>query len=319
MAYGDYINGDAGSKLFLFQDLANPRLTWRLYDQRGPSLILTGFYINNSSFAISQSYSKGMGDTIETAVRSRMRDAMRALVRQSRDMYNHREDLDAIKNKASELVLGSLDDLVQYFGASQDNVFSKANQAVQNFELDKEWEAMLRYSKVVTQGDKSALFDTTDISIPNISSLNCTIWSTPSAPCRTIIENIYKSYFLGEFHKIDNEGGGYWEAPNKLNLGSDDPLSQSDVDGSFMLRAGPYLFKNLLLKKFEWEYSKEFMAKPEAPGGIPKATNEPAYARCSIDLENYKYKTNTYLTSTFVPGDNGINESVAQDDYNKQG
>lgn len=318
---GSYTNPNASSKLFFFQDLANPRLTWRLYDQRGPSLILTGFYINNSSFAISQTYSKGLGDTIETAIRSRMRDAMHALARQSRDLYNHKEDIDMLKNKFSDMVLGSMDSIAQFFGASQDNVMAKANQAVQQFDLGKEWEQMLRYSKVVTQGDKSVLFDTTDISIPNISSLNCTIWTTPDQSCREVIEGIYNSYFLGEFHRIDNEGGGYWEAPNKLNLGGDDPLSEASVDGSFMLRAGPYLFKNLLLRKFEWEFSKEFAAYPVGgDGSVPTAKSEPAYARVTVDLENYKYKTNTYLSNTYMPVDNGIpDQESASGEYNKQG
>lgn len=300
---GNYTNPDPQSNLYLFQDLSNRRLTWRLYDQKGskPTLLLVGFYQSNGAFAINHEYSNGLGDTLGTAIRSRMRDAMRSLARRSRDVYNYRNEIDSIKNSVSNALLGNLGNLAQRFGADENNLLTEANRIIQDFDIGKEWERMLNFSKTVTQGTESKLFEKTSISIPSISSLSTTIWSTPDISCREVVENLSREYFLGKFHKLANEGGGYWEAPNNLNLGSDDPLSDSNLTGSFMLRAGPYLFKNLLIVKFGWQFSKEFIAFPTSDGGVPKVKNEPAYAEVSIDLDNYKYKTDKYLSTTYIP------------------
>ena len=311
MGVKNYIEGNPKSNLFIFKDLANPRLTWRLYDQKDNKLILSGFYSQDAAFEISHTYSNGLGNDAETVGRSQLRNMLRGLARSSKDIYKSdriKGYINSAKNAAS-LMLSKM-------SREEGGLLDRASSSLDNFNLDEEWDRMLRASKVVTQGDKSKLYDSTDIKIPTISTLKCTIWSLPDTSCREVIKDIYNKYFIGNFVKLENEGGGYWEAPNSINLGEDDPLSDKIVSGSFALRVGPYLFKNLLLNSFKWEYSKEMISYPSSNGEIPTSQTEPAYAECTIDLENYKYKTKDYLESIYVPSQ--IKDSGSQSlEYNR--
>lgn len=320
-----YINPlNQNKDLFLFQDLQNPRLTWRLYSQLGGKRlagpILTGFYVNNSQFSITHGYSSGLGDTIGTAINARMRNAVRDIARRSRDVYNNRELIESIKDKAADLVLGNISDLIEFFGGDENNIAAKAREAVMKFDIAKALESQLRRSQVNTQGSMSKLYDSTTVGIPDISNLSCIIWTTPNSKCEDAIRNLYSKYFLGKFKFVAKDGGGYWMAPNGLDIAGDNPLKDKDVKGAFTLRAGPYIFKNLLLNSVRWEFSKEFAAFPMSDGELPKATNSPAYARLTIDLNKYKFITGSYLNSTYIPVDNKttkINEEKYKSLYNQ--
>lgn len=330
-----YVNSAAphNRDLFFYQDLNNPRMTWRLYSQsaggglKGP--LLTGFYLNNSQFSVNHSYSSGMGDDIETAIKSKLLDGARGIVRKSRDLYNLRGEVEKFKDKAVDAISdaagwlgGSIGDLGSMMGfdgvADSAEILTDMAQrglaAAREFDISKAMEDTLKRSKSVTQGMQSKLYEESSISIPAISNLSCIIYSTPGKSCIDEIRNLTDSVFLGKFEFFDGLGkgkGGQWIAPNGLDLGSDNPLTTQRVPGAFTLRAGPYVFKNLLLKSFTWEFSKEYMAIPSTDDrdsnkiNIPKVTNMPMYAKCTVDLDNYKYKTREYLDSTYMP-DSGI-------------
>jgi hypothetical protein len=323
--------------LFYFQDLDNPRLTWKLYSQRGGSItgpIATGFYNNNGAFSITHDYSSGMGDTIETAIRKRLLDLTRNMVKRSRDLFNWRYKMDDIKNSISQgvtnLVSGLNEEIQNQSGNIIGDVFQaleidqasemgqqlleKANKVIQNFSIAENMEAVLKRGQVHTQGDFSKLFNDTKIDVPAISNVTCVIRSVPHYSCVAAINNLIDNYFLGTFNPLDDKvseslgqvsrgmEGGYWTAPNNANLAEDNPLDESKlVDGLFTLRAGPYLFKNLLLTTFRWEYSKEFVAYPDKKSdGRVFTIDKPAYVTLSMVFDNYKYKTKSYLKNTYV-------------------
>jgi len=307
------------SSLFYFQDLENPRLTWRLYSQSGGDLKLlaTGFYFSQGSFSISHDYSNGFGDTIETSLRKGARESLRGAARLSRDVYDLLNPNNATTDRYQSKVLnwakntslaqglswvgdklGEGARSIPGVGDALDAAGDKIDKA-KRFMMDAYSEA-LKTSSVKTQKDASKLYNETTISIPQISSLEFIIWTTPNSSCVAEIEELQK-YFLGDFKLLDNGGGGYWTAPNDIDLAADNPFEDKEVKGAFTLKAGPYTFKNLLLKSFSWTYSKEYAAFPKADGEMPEVTEDPAYAKCVIDLDIYKFLTKDLLNSIRTP------------------
>lgn len=305
------INPNKNSNFYYEQDLLNNKLTWRLYTDSG-TLILRGFYQMSGAFGISHEYSKGeMGDTLETMIRSRLRDTVRSLSRINRNLYNRKEDINNLKNrlfnsKAVDWIGNASGDVAGFFTNSDEvnqrvtDNFDRVRDEIVNFDIAENWDKIINTSKVVTQGSKSILYESTDVSIPDISNLETIIWTESSDKnCKDIIESIYESYFIGNFEEIEGMGGGYWTAPRDINLAKDNPISTDKIPGSFTLHIGNYSFENLILKSFKWQFSRE-MARVGNGNGVTTLPY-PAYAKVSVDLDIAKYLTKSHLKNTYVP------------------
>lgn len=323
------MNPSETSPFYYDQDLANNRLTWRLYevgDEKGGA-ILRGFYVSGKEFNVSHGYSDGMGDTIGTSIKVGLREALRTMASKSRDLYNNREGINNLKNSAMNLIddgggkkaaidatgallgsgissmtgMGSTAGAVagvaagewlqnqDWFSKAYDNAISDAK----NFDIGKEWNNVLKHSKVVTQGSKSKIYSETNIGLPSIGSLKCRYWTSSSSDKVTdFINDTVSRYFMGKFVELDGGGGGYWTAPNDLDIVQDDATSLTDVKGAFVLKAGRYEFRNVLIKSITWEYSRELANLSDDDSDD---SGVPAYADITLDLELYKYPTPGYL------------------------
>lgn len=325
----DQMNPDKNSPFYYDRDLANEKLTWRLYEvgKEAEGAILRGFYSSGKEFGVTHEYSKGMGDSLGTSIRVGMRDALRSMASKSRDLYNHRDNINDFKNSAINLIddgngkrvavdalgaslVGSIGSIGGGIGAGigagagviageilqkQDwfnEAYSEAIGSVRDFDIGKEWNNLLKTSQAVTQGDKSKIFSNTTISIPSISGLKTRVWTTKDVKVTDFINEILYKYFIGTFERLEGGGGGYWNAPNGLDIVQDDATTTDDVKGAFTLFAGRYQIKNVLIKDISWDYSREFARLDEG-----ESLEVPAYVDITINLDLYKYPTPEYLKS----------------------